>query len=159
MKSDALSKIEKMLSGIRSVERAEDVISVFMRHLYRLGLEVDTVDPGELGIFLKDTSRLILEASNPLHCYLFDAENILTNEFYDNEWIRVCQKRSTIEFLRYLYFDYIDTDWDLFMDCENLDDMLSQKGDFEGGWVDPIPKGIPVSHWWWWYPEKPPAHR
>jgi len=159
LKKGSLNKIKEMLSEARHLENAEDHIVGFMEYLYRMGRDTEKFTLDELDLFLKETSQLILETSNPLHRYLFSAENRLLNEFYGNEWIKVCKERSCIEFLRSFYRDYIDADWDLFMDCENFDDMLMQKGDFEGGGIDPVPKGIPASHWWWWYPKKPPGHR
>ncbi|WP_462268032.1 hypothetical protein [Desulfobacter sp.] len=159
MEQNILNKMKGELNQARHLENAADHIVGFMKDLYHLGREIDRINPDELDAFLKETSQLILELSNPLDRYLFSAEDRLLNEFYGDEWIKVCRERSSIAFFRSLYRDYVDDDWDLFMDCENFDDMLMQKGNFEGGGIDPVPKGIPASHWWWWYPQKPPGHR
>lgn len=159
MEQNILNRIKGELSQARHLENAADHIVGFMKDLYHLGREIDRINPDELDAFFKETSQLILELSNPLDRYLFSAEDRLLNEFYGDEWIKVCRERSSIAFFRSLYRDYVDNDWDFFMDCENFDDMLMQKGNFEGGGIDPVPKGIPASHWWWWYPQKPPGHR
>lgn len=159
MKHSFLLETSDLLKEVNKLDRAENTINQFMKHLSMIGQKEISVDEDELDMFLKETSGMILDASMHLHKYLFDTEKILMNEFYGDEWVKVCQLRSSIEYLKNMYYDYIDPDWNLFLDCEDLDDMLEQKGDYEGGGVEHIPDGVPVSHWWWWYPEEPPENR
>jgi len=156
MKHYFLRQTADLLLKREDQDNIEDSISQFMENLSRIGRGEMKIEREELNSFLKDTAPLVNDASLPLHQYLFRTENILTNEFYGDEWNKVCSRRSNIEFLREMYHDYFDPDWNLFLDCENLDDMLRQKGDYEGGLSESqIPAGTPSSHWWWWYPEKP----
>lgn len=153
MENDFLRKTMELLKNKNNREEMEESVRQFFGNLGRIGQGEIKLTDSEIKTFLSETSSLMNAASLTLHRYLFATEVMLTNEFYGDEWISVCKRRSNIEFLRNLYHDVFDPDWNFFLNCENLDDMLQQKGDFEGRLPeDQIPEGIPTSHWWWWYP-------
>ncbi len=155
MKQDFFRWTAELLLPKDDPDEMNGSIIRFFENLSVIGREESKISENEKKEFLSKTSSLVNGASRSLHTYLFDTEGILLNEFHGNEWIRVCKRRSNIEFLRSLYHDYFDPDWSLFLDCENLDYMLKQKGDFEGGLSDnEIPEGTPPAHWWWWHPLK-----
>jgi hypothetical protein len=70
-----------------------------------------------------------------------------------DEWRYVCERRSSIEFLKTL-FDVSEMEERL--DTEEVDDLLRDRGGEEGP-ANVVPEGIPNSHWWWWYPKQPPS--
>lgn len=110
--------------------------------------------------FIRETVPLIEAARVPLGKYMREAERFIAQEFYSDEWYGVAERRSQIEFVRSLYTDIAKIAYSAFMDVENIDDMLKQRGDQEGPVaLERIPPGTPSSHWWWWYPKQPPDER
>ncbi len=85
-------------------------------------------------------------------------DRLLTTTFYGDEWQWACEQRSRLEALRTLWPGTLDEVGLFFFDVEVVDDLLRQKGEFEGHLrPDQIPPGTPTSHWWWWYPAAPPG--
>lgn len=101
---------------------------------------------------------LVEDARVALGQYVSGVERFIDQEFYGDEWYGVAERRSKIEFIRTLYRDLLDVDWESFLAIENIDHVLKQRGDIEGPVaLERIPPGTPLSHWWWWYPKDPLA--
>jgi hypothetical protein len=134
-------------------EVTEDLLA-FFDAMADLGRDPTLVTSSDGRAFLHGTAPIVRSARVPLHEYVADTERMARQEFYDDEWRRLCERRTKIEFVRTLYRDLVDVDWDeSFMDVFELDRVLRHKGDEEAFLKpDQIPPGTPSSHWWWWYP-------
>ena len=107
--------------------------------------------------FLRETTPLLRKAYLPLGDYISTLERLVGQELYGDDWFRICQRRSEIEFVQDLYKDLGEIEWNIFLDVENVDYMLKRCGDEEGPVArERVPPGTPASHWWWWYPQNPP---
>jgi hypothetical protein len=94
--------------------------------------------------------------TNYIVLFMSKIEQDLHSTFYDNEWLHLCSKRSSIDALKEMYRNTCLEEHFPDIDTEDLDDHMSSVGDYEGYLsAEKIPAGIPHSHWWWWYPEKP----
>jgi hypothetical protein len=134
-----------------------DDLRVYLANLAELGRGTEQPKSSDAQQFLKETAPLLRKAYLPLGDYISSLERYLSQEFYGDEWFRIVQRRSELEFVRDLYKDVADVDWDVFLDFENVDHMLKNAGNEEGPVaVDRVPLGTPPSHWWWWYPKTPP---
>ncbi len=136
---------------------ASDELNAFLEALASYGRETSQLATDDGREFLRQTAPLIQAARVPLHDYLDSAERFTRQEFYGDEWRGAVERRSKLEFVRALYRELTDVDWDTFLDTGDLDHVLHGKGQDEGGLSsDQIPAGTPSSHWWWWYPRNPP---
>jgi len=152
-----------MLDAVEALHRAanepmvSDDLHAFLEALAGYGR-----DPAQLAThdgreFLRQTAPLIQAARVPSHDYLDSAERLARQEFHGDEWRGAAERRSKLEFIRNLYRDLTEVDWDTFLDAEDLDRVLRGKGQDEGALsADQIRSGTPASHWWWWYPQNPP---
>ena len=127
-----------------------DVLADLIRHS-------ELLQPGDVQTFLRETAPLVRKARIPLGESIADVERYVGSEFYGDEWFQVCLRRSKLQSVMDLYNVLVDVNWDTFLDFENVDYMLKQKGDHEGPVAhDRVPPNTPASHWWWWYPKPPP---
>lgn len=120
---------------------------------------------GHLPMTDDDHQRFITESAPVLRqglwhvaAYLADTERMFSRDWYGDEWAQACERRSRIEFVRDFYQGAMpEGALDHWLDTEEIDDRMQQKGEHEGG-LEPgeIPEGTPPSHWWWWYPARPP---
>lgn len=129
----------------------------FLDILADISRQPELLQCGDVQTFLRETAPLVRKARVPLGEAIADIERYVGSEFYGDEWFQVCLRRSKLQSVKDLYNDLVEVNWDTFLDFENVDYMLQQKGDHEGP-VEPdrLPPGIPTSHWWWWYPSQPP---
>jgi len=135
-----------------------DDLHAFLDALAAYGREPAQLATGDGRESLWQTAPLIQAARIPLHHYLDSAERFARQEFYGDDWRGAAERRSKLEFVRSLYLELTDVDWDTFLDTEDLDHVLRGKGQDEGGLSpDQVPFGTPASHWWWWYPQSPPT--
>jgi len=85
--------------------------------------------------------------------FIHRTEVILNYAFQENEWVRVCHRRSTIEFLKELYQGTSLENRVKVLEVSVLDEKIRRVGEIEGYLEDQeIPAAMPLSHWWWWYP-------
>jgi hypothetical protein len=129
----------------------------FLDAVAALGRDAKRLESSEGRVFLHATAPFVRGARVELHEYVDDTERMARQEFYGDDWRRLCERRSTIEFVRTLYRDLVDVDWDeTFMDVYELDRVLRNKGEDEGFLKpDQILAGTPTSQWWWWLPKVP----
>jgi hypothetical protein len=152
-----------MLNAVEALRRAanepmvSDDLNAFLEALAEYGRAPSQLATDDGRGFLRQTASLIQAARVPLHDYLDSAERFARQEFYGDEWRGAAERRSKLEFVRTLYRELTDVDWETFLDTEDLDHVLRGKGLDEGGLSsDQVPAGTPHSHWWWWYPKLPP---
>lgn len=74
----------------------------------------------------------------------------------EDEWGRVCARRSAFEFVRELYAESSAAERLAAIDLGELDDRLRFVGAREGQAAAELPADLPTSHWWWWLPGDPP---
>ena len=129
----------------------------FLEWVADLGRERVVLSNAERERFTAESAPLLAKGLRHIFEFINDCERILLRDWYDDEWIQVCERRSRIEFLRTLYQGAMPAgEFEYWLDTENLDDLIQQAGRSEGG-LEPgeIPEGTPSSHWWWWHPARP----
>ena len=141
-----------------SEDRVTDDLRDYLDIVAKLSRDPQETTSPEFQGFVRETAPLVEGARVALGQYVSGVERFIGQEFYGDEWYGVAERRSKIEFVRTLYHDLLDVDWESFLAIDNLDHVLKQRGNIEGP-VAPerIPSGTPLSHWWWWYPRDPPA--
>jgi hypothetical protein len=135
---------------------SETELQDFLTVLVDLDRHPERITDDNVQMFLRDTAALVRKARVPLGDAIAAIERHVSNEFYGDEWFRVCVNRSQLQSVKDLYRELVEVNWDTFLDFENADYMMKQKGDYEGPVAaERIPPGTPSSHWWWWYPKNP----
>jgi hypothetical protein len=137
---------------------ATDDLRLFLHNLAELGRGLEKLGRGDVQDFLKETAPILRKAYLPLGDYISTLERLLSQQFWGDDWFRIVERRSELEFLHDVYKDVTDIAWDVFLDVENVDHMLKNAGGEEGPVAtERVPPGTPFSHWWWWYPKSPPS--
>jgi hypothetical protein len=156
-----LAQAERALERAAHQENVWPDLRLFVDTIRELADDPQRLRTPEAEQFLRSTAPRLSDASLALGSLIHEAEGLVGQEFFGNEWLGVCERRTDIEWLRTLYRELLGEDIDFLLDVESLDDMIRQKGEHEGGNVAPdrIPKSVPASHWWWWYPKSPPEQR
>lgn len=158
--TDALTTAREALRAASSDTMVTDDLRTYLEIVAKTCRDPAAAGGHEFRQFIRDTAPLIEEARVPLGKYVRETERFIAQEFYGDEWYGVAERRSQIEFARTLYKDLANISHSAFMDVENLDHVLKQRGDQEGPVAsERIPPGTPLSHWWWWYPKPPPDER
>jgi hypothetical protein len=84
-------------------------------------------------------------------------EGLLQTTWYSDEWNRVCRMRTGFAALRELFGPAVTAAVDSAMNTEDVDEMIREKGNYEGQGASSAPRGVPPAHWWWWLPDAPPS--
>src|SRR5512140_990998 len=122
--SDAAEALHR---AVRERKVSDDLLA-FLDVLAECGRDSSQLDTDDGREFLRQTAPLIRAARVPLHDYLDSAERFARQEFYGDEWRGAADRRSKLEFVRDLYRELTDVDWDTFLDTEDLDHVLCGKG-------------------------------
>jgi hypothetical protein len=129
----------------------------FMRHLFNIGRAIE-LDPRvaasiPVRLFFEATPSRLFRLVLALGLFVTRTTYLLASNWEDDEWRYVCERRSSIEFLRTI-FDV--SEMEELIDTGEVDELINERGKEEGP-VKSVPEGIPDSHWWWWYPNQPPS--
>jgi hypothetical protein len=162
--TDALRDRDAALSALRELAARADQATVddvalktFLTWLARAARTGWLSSEAERTAFVAASVPWIIACGPLFENYVFETMKIFYDTWYEGEWVRACEARSRIEFLRDLYrgspAEEALARW---VEPSEIDDGFRQRGEFEGS-LDPheIPPGTPTSHWWWWYPRSP----
>ena len=96
----------------------------------------------------------LADAFGPMMEYLDDhlvdrMERLIQSIWEDQEWLRLCALRSTLEGLKELINPLVADDERIEAD-EDLDEMIRGKGALEAfSAPEGPPAAFPLTHWWW----------
>ena len=112
---------------------------------------------GEMTDFLYDSAPLVARNATFLAAHVDNTRRLLGLPFDgEDDWGRVCARRSAFEFLRALYEESEAADALAAIDLAEVDERLRFVGAREGQRGEGAPDDVPVTHWWWWLPGDPP---
>jgi hypothetical protein len=149
--------LAEITAGADAQHRAET--ETFMNCVFVIGqaleLQPQLSDAEPVISFLKETEAQLDNLLYPVSRYVVQTTYILASSWEAEEWVKVCRRRSAIEFFRQLF---AISETNEYLDTEEVDELTRTRGQDEGYLKESsIPEGIPPSHWWWWYPNSPPA--
>lgn len=158
--TESQSRLQRMIVEKRKIDERTEEIAHFLSKFFELGLLVKgnpaLLESPEVSHFLNSSAENLGKAISEIRDYIRLTEDMFYFEWELDEWEQICERRSAVEFLFELYRDTKFEGWFQFFDIEDLDELIHDRGEREGGVPeDSIPQGIPLTHWWWWYPGDP----
>jgi len=152
---EILTALEKDDKNIEYQSKFQEFMSVIMELYTEIKTEPAIESDVEFQRYLRESAAKLVFRSRDIELFLVDLEKMLSFTFYDDEWLVVCYKRSSIEVLKEIYkntcfeeyFHYYEVEY-----LEELDQIIKWKGEIECyiPTQEQIPIAIPPSHWWWY---------
>jgi len=113
-------------------------VSIFMEKIGEICLQYGCYHAEKCMIHLSPKTLEFIKG------YSEDLESFLLNIFEGyHEWEIVCTQRTNIEAFNTFFGDIY---W---LDMSGVDDLIEERGKYEGVRDEIIPKNIPDNHWWW----------
>lgn len=110
-------------------------------------------------LYVEESVLLWPTVRHRIRGFIHRTEVILNYAFQGDEWLRVCHRRSAIEFFKDFYQGTSLENRVKALEISALDEKIRRVGEVEGYLEnEEIPAAMPPEHWWWWYPALPPEH-
>jgi hypothetical protein len=152
--ANMIDDLSRQLPELLHPQADAQVARSFSRAFYALYTEMrvgpDDALPASIQAFLQQTAPDMRSGLLPLDRYLYSRMDALLGTIWkSDEWLGLCQLRSTREALRELYASYLPIG-DIMPADHELDAAIRDKGNREAVQdANLTPTRFPASHWWW----------